>query len=272
MVTVVLTTYNARRHLPAAARSVLRQTVRDRELIVVDGGSDDGTHRLLERMNRRHAARTIIVPGNRGPAALMNAGLAVARGRYVAFLEADDFWQPGYLAKAMTEFRTARKKITVCGCGVIDEAGRRIGTLDARGRTALDTGRWRLPEEDPVMGRLCGRIRAVCMSTVIVRRSMLVDLGGFDPCFRWLCADTDFIYRVALAYGRDAFAFIDEPMVLHRRHLGQLTRRLFLPRLIFSAGSKTLDAQQRQVLMDMLAFELKHRSLTVKRRVSRAIG
>jgi GT2 family glycosyltransferase len=93
-VSVIIPTYQRRDMVARAVRSVLAQTYRDFELIVVDDGSTDGTAESLEALGGRvlYAWQP-----NRGVSAARNAGLRLARGRIVAFLDSDDRWLPDHL-------------------------------------------------------------------------------------------------------------------------------------------------------------------------------
>lgn len=94
-ISVVIPLHNAARHIGAALDSIAWQTMPPAEVIVVDDGSADGGGAIVEA---RGTARLIAQP-NRGVAAARNAGLAAAAQPFVAFLDADDLWCPGHLAR-----------------------------------------------------------------------------------------------------------------------------------------------------------------------------
>lgn len=96
-VSVVMPTYNRRATVLRAVRSVLDQSFRDWELIVVDDGSTDGTSALLDGLDPRVR---VIVQENGGAAAARNVGVAACRGRSITFLDSDDEWLPCFLALA----------------------------------------------------------------------------------------------------------------------------------------------------------------------------
>lgn len=91
-ITVVMAVYNAEAHLEAAVASVLSQTWRNIEIIVVDDGSTDGSWQIARRFTS--AAVTVIRQPNAGGAAARNHGLRLATGDYIQFLDADDLLAP----------------------------------------------------------------------------------------------------------------------------------------------------------------------------------
>jgi glycosyltransferase involved in cell wall biosynthesis len=102
---VVIPTYNRVHLLARTLDSVWRQRFTDFELIVVDDGSNDGTHEYLRSLG--HAIR-IVQQANSGPGAARNAGVRAASGKYVALLDSDDLWFPWTLnifARAIAQFR-----------------------------------------------------------------------------------------------------------------------------------------------------------------------
>lgn len=98
-ISVVVPAYNAERYLPATLRSILAQTFRDFELIVVDDGSTDGTLAIIEEVAAGdQRVRPVHLPSNRGRSAARNTALDLARGTWVCPTDADDLWFRGRLA------------------------------------------------------------------------------------------------------------------------------------------------------------------------------
>jgi glycosyltransferase involved in cell wall biosynthesis len=96
LVTVVIPGYNAERHIVEALEGVLRQTYGPVEIVVVDDGSTDATAETVRRFGPRVRFAT---QANAGAGAARNRGVAMATGRYIAFLDADDSWPPEKLAR-----------------------------------------------------------------------------------------------------------------------------------------------------------------------------
>jgi len=99
-VSVIIPAYNAAGFISETLQSVFAQTYRDFEIIVVNDGSPDTA--ALEAVLRPFADRLVYLPQeNRGVSAARNTGIRAARGRYVAFLDSDDLWEPEFLAAQM---------------------------------------------------------------------------------------------------------------------------------------------------------------------------
>lgn len=113
-VSIIMPCYNAIAHLPRSVDSVLAQSCADWELIAVDDGSADATLAWLQgQTDVRIQACT---QRNQGVSAARNIGLARARGRYVAFLDADDTWHPHFLERMRTAL-DARRDAVLAYCG-----------------------------------------------------------------------------------------------------------------------------------------------------------
>lgn len=116
LVSVVIPTYNRAEFLPRAVESVLRQTVDDFELIVVDDASTDDTEAVVERFDDprveyvRHGT-------NRGGSAARNTGIERSSGEYIAFLDSDDEWYPRKLERQVEELRSRSDEWVATYCG-----------------------------------------------------------------------------------------------------------------------------------------------------------
>ena len=180
-----------------AAASVLRQTLGDLELIVVDDGSDDGTERALAGLDERLRYRW---RANGGVSAARNAGIRLARAPVVAFLDSDNRWLPHHLAVVCGALARHPAAVLASTCPRFRLSGReRAG--DAR---LVDF----LPRA--VLSNDLGFV-----SCIAVRRDALLAVGGFDEQLPVL-EDNDLWLRLAM---RGPFA-----MVGHRTIIKQTTR------------------------------------------------
>ncbi len=184
-VSSVIPTYNRAELVQRAIDSVLAQTCPVDEIVVVDDGSTDGTREALQA---RYGDRIVYHwQPNAGVSAARNAGLALARGRYIALLDSDDLWLPEKTAR-QAAYLDANPHIgmVVCDVAQADAGGRRIDLF--RRRDVIPRDGWVLAE---VLAN-----PALAPASAMFRREVYEDVGGFDPALR-TAEDLDFHLRVA---------------------------------------------------------------------------
>ena len=186
-VSVVIPNFNTSRFIAAAIRSVLGQTYRSLEIIVVDDGSTDDS---LEQVARFDDPRlTCLTQPNRGLAAARNAGIAVARGRYVAFLDSDDVWFSEKLARHVAVMDADPTiGLTFSHSAYLDEDGRLTGDYLVSGIARPDAL------------AMVSRNHVGNGSTPVLRRECFERAGTFDEALSG-CADWEFWVRVAARSG-----------------------------------------------------------------------
>lgn len=209
-VSVVIPAYNAERTIGATLDSVLAQSLRDFEIIVVNDGSRDETGAVLGSYAARHPDRiTVIHQQNMGQAAARNNGIAAARGRFIAFNDADDVWAPEKLERQL-HFLESNPEIGLCYTEgmTIDEHGREKVPF---GATPEFTGRCfeTLITRNNIIG-----------SSVMVRRAVLDDVGAFNPALR-ACENWELWTRIARKY---PLALIDEKLSFYRQHGSNMSK------------------------------------------------
>lgn len=130
LVSVIMPVYNAAVWLHRAVDSVLAQSHANLELVVVDDGSQDDSHAILEAYACADArVRVQRQPANGGVAAARNAGIAVARGDFIAFLDADDWWHPAKLERQLADMRKSGALISYAAYWRVAEDGRVLGQV-----------------------------------------------------------------------------------------------------------------------------------------------
>lgn len=205
LVSAVIPVYNGAAYVADAIRSVLAQTYPRVECVVVDDGSTDGTAAVVRDFGDRVR---YLRQANGGVSSARNAGVAAARGEFVAFLDADDLWRPEKLERQMGLFRERPDLgLAYSAVEVVNEGLEPIGTMAApEGSVAL---RNTLLMELPIM--------AITMTAVLPAR-VVREVGGFDERLS-TSADMDFSCRVA---GRYPVARVVEALALYRQHGGQM--------------------------------------------------
>jgi glycosyltransferase involved in cell wall biosynthesis len=238
-VSVVIPTFDAPELLASTLDAVLAQTFADREVIVVDDGSGPRTAAVLAALR---GAVTVLCQEHGGAARARNAGLAAARGEWIALCDHDDLWAPEHLARMVACARaTPRAGLCFCQAVPMDEHG-------AAGAPFPDRG----PGPDAFAALLQESLVPTC-SAVMVRRDLVLAAGGFDPAFA-IADDYDLWFRLAR---RTRFLFVREPLVRWRRHHGNASR-----------ASLALH-QEKARLFDRLARESDGLASAVRRAIDR---
>lgn len=174
-VSVLVPAYNAGATLAETLQSVQGQTHADIEVIVIDDGSSDDTARLAADFVARDDRFRLVLQENAGVAAARNTALAMARGDWIAPLDADDIWHPGKLARQVSCLRAASPDpVLVYSWSVdIDEHSRVISR-----RLDLDSF------EGDVYAALVLTNFIGNASVPLIRRDALLAIGGWDPSLR----------------------------------------------------------------------------------------
>jgi glycosyltransferase involved in cell wall biosynthesis len=188
LVSVVIPTHDRPDLLERAILSALAQTHRELECIVIDDASSPPTGRLLERLARADKRmRCFRHDWPRGASAARNTGLAASRGRYVAFLDDDDYWLPGKLERQLTLLDDSPPSVGLVYCWF----DYRIGDKIVPGRSPRLEGR--------IFGQLLEHQPLGNSSTLLLPRAVCEEIGGFDVDLG-RGDDGDFIRRVGLHY------------------------------------------------------------------------
>ncbi len=209
-VSVVIPAYNAAWCVAKAIDSVLAQDFRDFELIVVDDGSTDDTASVLADYG--DTIRVIRKP-NGGMSSARNAGIAQARGEFVAFLDADDWWLPGKLFRQVALMRSRPALgFTSTAARVEDPEGRLLNV-------------WTCDREDqPILLSLFASNAGIAggSSALMVRRDLLERVGGYDEGLGGV-EDGDLWMRLAAV---SEYACLEEPLVVVLRRSGSVSRNV----------------------------------------------
>lgn len=128
LVSIIMPVYNSEDFLEASIQSVLNQSYKNWELIIVDDGSTDASLKIIKKFQREKSEiRLLINNENMGIAATRNKGIGAARGEFVAFLDSDDRWQPKKLEKQIAFMKKEAINFSCTSYFVSDEFGTIIG-------------------------------------------------------------------------------------------------------------------------------------------------
>ncbi len=203
LVSVVMSVHNGLPYLGAAVRSVLGQTYPNLEFIFVDDGSTDGSREALRGFAAEDGRIRLIEQANTGLTRALNRAIGMARGPYVARMDADDISFPQRVARQVEALEGDPSAVAAsCFIDLIDEAGRVTDTTRRRCPPALV--RWHLLFFNYVGGH----------SQVVFRKAAFERVGGYDEAFRY-SQDYDLWSRLS---GLGGFVIVDEVLHQYRVH------------------------------------------------------
>lgn len=193
---VIIPSHNGREHLPGCLESLLAQTCRDFEALVVDNGSSDGSAAWVRE--RFPGVRVLELEGNQGFARAVNQGLRLASGDYVALLNNDVELDPRWLERMVAALKgdphlgaAACKMLDFSSRGILDAAGdvlTRSGLASARGHGQPDRGQFDRPE----------LVFGPCAGAAVYRRAVFDRVGRFDESFFAFYEDIDLDFRMQM--------------------------------------------------------------------------
>jgi glycosyltransferase involved in cell wall biosynthesis len=217
IVSVIIPAYNYAQYLKKAIDSVLAQTYREYEIIVVNDGSTDNSTEIL---NEYKGLVYVISQANAGLSAARNSGLNIARGEYIAFLDADDYWYPNALSEMVAYLQKNKRKSLVAGSWcVVDESGaiiKRPQNYNSQIRAEIGFDFYRALTFSDLFP----------IHALLIKRQCFETAGFFDTELKAM-EDWDMWLRIAKC-GYKA-GLIDTPVACYRIHSGSMS--LNIPRM-----------------------------------------
>jgi glycosyltransferase involved in cell wall biosynthesis len=211
-ISVVIPTFNRAFQVQAAVKSVLVQTYREFEVIVVDDGSTDGTREAVQEITRSQGTgggkiRYFFQP-NQGQSAARNKGTDEARGEWVAFLDSDDVWLPEKLEWQVRAIEKFKGKCCACITDVrlIDDLGMETTAFHESGKryeTIIGT-------DSKAVNRLAKSFDHFWTSSLLVRADVITQVGRFDPTLIFN-EDNDLFFRLSLA---TCYCYVNKPLLV----------------------------------------------------------
>ncbi len=215
-VSVIMPNYNNSKYIGEAIDSVLNQTYKDFELIVIDDGSTDNSLEVIDRYKDKLRLVKLAHIGYSG--AVRNRGLELARGEFIAFIDSDDTWRRDKLKIQVDYLQSDCSAPIVHSNGdMVDREGKGLGTtwLNANGIK-------RIPVDYRSPGTCFEQVfkhARILPSTLILRRECLEKVNYFDGTLK-VATDTHLMLKLAWFFN---FAFIKESLVKYRIHDTSIT-------------------------------------------------
>ena len=246
IVSVILPTYNRANYIKDAIESVLNQSYKNIELIIIDDGSTDNTEEVISPFLKDNRIKCI-KQENSGAAAARNRGLALKTGKYVAFIDSDDIWEKDKLEIQLAVMDALPDVAIVCSD---------FSSIDAKGyveKSHIKTyfsvfNDYKLSYEEVFCNMLTQGIKwlqdtekvywgnvyntmifgnLILTSTTLFRKEAFDKVGFFDITYETL-EDYDLFLRLAQKY---SVAFVDKPLIRYRYNENQLSGKAFFGRL-----------------------------------------
>jgi glycosyltransferase involved in cell wall biosynthesis len=199
-VSVVIPAYNRANCVACAVESALAQTFRDFEIIVIDDGSSDNTTEILKQFGDKIR---LIRQENRGVSAARNTGIHFARGKWIAFLDSDDYWHPEKLERQLKALEKYSAKISFTRC--VNGQNESLRDIEYIFATLCE----------PEIYSVQNAVDSVCLSprhpmiqTMVAEKKLLEKAGFFDETFR-AAEDAELLFRLSFLSG---FIYIDRPL------------------------------------------------------------
>jgi glycosyltransferase involved in cell wall biosynthesis len=214
LVSVIIPAYNAAAHVEAALRSALSQTYEHLEVIVVDDGSKDGTVDIVRSVMDEDDRVQQVRQSNQGVAAARNAAIRIARGTFIAPLDADDVWYPTKLERQVQRFQRSDADLGLVYTWWV--------SLDETGGIMWPSSKWDLEgsvHEALIVTNFIGNA-----SVPLMRRSAVIEAGGYNEHLRAQggegCEDWDLALRIAERY---PYGVVPDYLVGYRRVTGSMS-------------------------------------------------
>ena len=217
-VSVIIPCYNGESFIGSAIESVLTQTHRDFEVVVVDDGSRDRSEAVVGGFLSDPRVVLVKHEENRGIPAARNSGIRSSNGRYLAFLDQDDLWTSTKLEVQVSMLDEGPSNLGMVFSDVVmvDDSGVSLGLAQGR----------EIPRGIGHMSRR-RRLRALYLRnfipliSVLIRRTCLDDVGWFDESIRGGMDDYELCLRIAADWD---IGLVDEPLAVHRVHEGSYSK------------------------------------------------
>jgi glycosyltransferase involved in cell wall biosynthesis len=210
LASIIIPAYNAAPYIRQTIQSALDQTYSNIEIIIMNDGSTDNSEEIVKQMQNEDARIIYQYKKNSGVSDTRNKGIALAKGSYVAFLDADDVWKPDNLEKKIRAIEQSGKKWVFSDLEVIDENNKKLEVPKVNFRPYNIIDNLLLWEGDVVPGPC---------SNIVIARELMGDDVRFDvqlssPADRDIC--------LQLAVKGEPF-YIDEQLWLYRWHSRNMT-------------------------------------------------
>ena len=216
LISVIIPSYNSGKFLGEAIESVVNQTYKNIEIIVINDGSTDNTEEIAKKWQKRdERVRYLKHKENKGLSAARNTGIRTSKGDVIAFLDADDIWLENKLEKQMDKIEKGAD-LVYSDAILISEIGKKLGK-----------NHWERIKIRPYSGKSCLKLLfqrdfISPASSVILKKKIFEKIGGFDEKLKYV-EDYDFYLRAL----KEAITidYIKAPLLFYRLGSEQMSKK-----------------------------------------------
>ena len=122
-ISVIIPVYNVEKYLRECLDSLINQSFKDFEVICIDDGSTDKSYKILEEYSQKDSRIKVLKQEHNGAGAARNLGIEIAKGKYIQFLDSDDYFEPNMLEELYNTAEKFGADMAVCSARKVDEAG-----------------------------------------------------------------------------------------------------------------------------------------------------
>lgn len=220
MISVVMPAYNAEKFIALAIDSILNQTFKDFELIIIDDGSTDRTLEIIKSYLNRDSRIRLIQNNHGGVSRACNLGVQESKYPWIARMDADDIALPQRFEKQVEKVNSHPNIVALGSCVHHINSKGEILSINPLGPTT---------EEEFYNARQAGHAVHLHHPTVILRKEVVLEVGGYDPAFEG-AEDLDLFDRMAK---HGILIALPEPLLLYRIHSSSASmQRFFTQKLL----------------------------------------
>lgn len=211
VISVVICSYNRATYLPKSINSVLSQSFKDFEIIIVDDASTDNTSEVVAEVGKKDArVKYFKNEQNLGISKSRNRGVSLSSGKYIAMLDSDDYWIDDDKLQKQFDIISKDKKIALVGTGIVlvNENGEELK------KDIFNT------DDESIRHKILSK-NQFAQSSVLFRKSVFNECGGYDESLI-VCEDLDLWLRFGQKYN---FANLSEPMTAYLMHPSGISKQ-----------------------------------------------
>lgn len=247
-ISIILPTYNRAHLLKRAINSVLNQTFKNWELLIIDDGSTDNTKNIINDFSNDNRIKYFYKENSGGPAGPRNMGINEATGEYIAFLDSDDEWLSEKLEKQLSLFNNTNFNIGFVGCNV--------NIIEKLNDNTLKSSDYKIKYNGNILQNILESNFILSCSNVLTKKNILIQNGGFDTQLKYL-DDWDMWIKISMS-GYD-FDFIKYPLFNYYIHETNITKnfnsyQIFLEKVTILNKYKYFSEDTKKLLKTGLQF------------------